>query len=109
MATFDEFAALDIRAGTVVSAAVLEGARRPAYRLEVDLGPELGVKQSSAQITELYAPQDLIGHQVLAVVNFPVKLIAGFRSEILVLGVYTEDGVVLIKPERSVTPGTKLG
>ena len=109
MATFDEFTVLDIRAGTVVSAAVLEGARRPAYKLEVDLGPEFGIKQSSAQITELYTPQALIGCQVLAVVNFPVKLIAGFRSEILVLGVYTDDGVVLIKPERSVEPGAKLG
>lgn len=109
MATFDDFMKLDIRVGTIISAKVFEKARRPAYQLEVDFGEELGVKKSSAQITDYYTPEALVGRQVLAVVNFPPRQIANFMSEVLVLGTYSEGGVVLIAPERRVKNGDKLG
>ena len=109
MATFDDFMKLDIRVGTIVSAKIFEKARKPAYQLEVDFGEELGVKKSSAQITDHYKPEDLIGKQVLAVVNFPPRQIANFMSEILVLGTYSEGGVVLITPDKPVKSGDKLG
>ena len=109
MATFDDFMKLDIRVGTIVSAKVFEKARRPAYQLEVDLGEEIGIKKSSAQITDHYQTEELIGKQVMAVVNFPPRQIANFMSEILVLGTYSEGGVVLISPERQVRNGDKLG
>ena len=109
MATFDDFMKLDIRVGTIVGAKSFEKARKPAYQLEVDLGEELGVKRSSAQITEQYTPEDLIGKQVLAVVNFPPRQIANFFSEVLVLGTYSEGGVVLITPDKPVRNGDKLG
>lgn len=109
MAAFDDFMKLDIRVGTVVEAKVFDKARRPAYQLRVDLGEELGIKKSSAQITEQYTPEELIGKQVLAVVNFPPRQIADFMSEILVLGTYSEGGVVLITPDKAVKNGDKLG
>ena len=109
MATFDDFMKLDIRVGTILSAKNFEKARKPAYQLEVDFGKELGVKKSSAQITDHYKPEDLIGKQVLAVVNFPPRQIANFMSEILVLGTYSEGGVVLITPDKPVKSGDKLG
>lgn len=109
MATFDDFMKLDIRVGTVIQAQVFETARKPAYQLQVDFGEELGVKKSSAQITEQYQPEDLIGKQVLAVVNFPPRQIADFMSEVLVLGTYSEGGVVLIVPDKPVKNGDKLG
>ena len=109
MATFDDFMKLDIRVGTILSAKVFEKARKPAYQLEVDLGPELGVKRSSAQITQVYTPEDLVGKQVLAVVNFPPRQIANFMSEILVLGTYSKEGVVLVPPDKPVENGDKLG
>ena len=109
MATFDDFMKLDIRVGTIVSAKHFEKARKPAYQLEVDLGGELGIRRSSAQITEQYLPEELIGKQVLAVVNFPPRQIANFFSEILVLGTYSEGGVVLIRPDKPVKNGDKLG
>ena len=109
MASFDDFLKLDIRVGTIVSAKNFEKARKPAYQLEVDMGQELGIKRSSAQITDHYRPEELIGRQVLAVVNFPPRQIANFFSEILVLGTYSEGGVVLIKPDKPVKNGDKLG
>ena len=109
MATFDDFMKLDIRVGTIVEAQVFQKARRSAYQLRVDLGEELGVKKSSAQITDHYTPEELIGKQVLAVVNFPPRQIADFMSEVLVLGTYSEGGVVLIAPDRPVKNGDKLG
>ena len=109
MATFEDFLKLDIRVGTIISAKVFEKAKKPAYQLEVDLGEEIGIKKSSAQITAFYKPEDLVGKQVLAVVNFPPRQIADFMSEILVLGVYAENGVVLIKPDKQVKNGDKLG
>ena len=109
MATFDDFMKLDIRVGTILSAKNFEKARKPAYQLEVDFGEELGIKKSSAQITDHYKPEDLIGKQVLAVVNFPPRQIANFMSEILVLGTYSKDGVVLITPDKPVENGDKLG
>ena len=109
MASFDGFLKLDIRVGTIVSAKNFEKARKPAYQLEVDMGQELGIKRSSAQITDHYRPEELVGKQVLAVVNFPPRQIANFFSEILVLGTYSEGGVVLIRPDKPVKNGDKLG
>ncbi len=113
-ATFDDFLKLDIRAGRVLQAAPLEGARKPAYRLVIDFGAEIGHKNSSAQICDAYTPDALIGRLVMGVVNFPPRRIAGFKSEVLTLGVYSEGGsgpVILISPDDrpSVKPGDKLG
>lgn len=108
-ADFSQFAALDIRVGTIVDAEVFPKARRPAYKLVVDFGPEIGQLRSSAQITELYSLDDLKGRQVLGVVNFEPKQIADFMSECLVLGVYTQQGVVLLSTERPCANGEKLG
>ena len=105
-AAFDDFMKLDIRVGTIVEARPFEKARRPAYQLLVDLGPELGQKRSSAQITQQYA---LVGKQVLAVVNFPPRQIADFFSQVLVLGTYSQGGVVLITPDKPVENGDRLG
>ena len=109
MASFEDFIKLDIRVGTIMTAVEFKKARKPAYQLTVDFGPEIGVKKSSAQITDKYTPQELVGKQVLAVVNFPPRQIADFMSEVLVLGTYSQGGVVLITPERAVQNGDKLG
>ena len=109
MAVFEDFLKLDIRVGTIVSVKPFEKARRPAYKLEVDLGEEIGVKKSSAQITDHYSAEDLVGKQVLAVINFPPRQIADFMSEILVLGTYSEGGVILVTPDIPVKNGDKLG
>ena len=109
MATFEDFTKLDIRVGTVVEAERFEKARKPAYKLKIDFGGEIGVKKSSAQITERYSADELIGKQVLAIVNFPPKQIADFMSEVLVLGTYSDGGVVLVTPDIPVKNGDKLG
>lgn len=109
MATFDDFMKLDIRVGTIIDAKVFEKAKRPAYQLKVDFGSDIGIKESSAQITERYKCEELIGKQVLAVVNFPPRQIANFMSEVLVLGTYSKGGVVLITPDKEVNNGDKLG
>ena len=109
MATFEDFMKLDIRAGTIIKANNFEKAKKPAYKLEIDFGDEIGIKKSSAQITNIYKVEDLIGKQILAVVNFPPRQIADFMSEVLVLGTYSKDGGVLITTERKVENGDKLG
>lgn len=109
MATIDDFSKLDIRVGTVLEAKPFPKARRPAYQLTVDFGAEIGTKRSSAQITEHYRPEELVEMQVLAVVNFPPRQIADFMSEVLVLGTYSEGGVILITPQQPAANGDKLG
>lgn len=109
MISWDDFEKIDIRTGTILEATDFAGARKPAYQLSIDFG-ELGIKKSSAQITALYKIEELIGKQVVAVVNFPVKQIANFFSECLVLGVYNEDNdVVLLHPSVPVKNGSKIG
>lgn len=106
---FEDFAKVDIRVGTVVSAARSQAARKPAYVLEVDFGPELGRKTTSAQLTELYTLEQLLGRQVAAVVNFPPKRIAGVKSEVLVLGFPDQEGrVVLVTVDHPVPDGGRL-
>ena len=108
-ATMDDFDRLDIRAGTIVDAQPFPEARKPSIRLWVDFGGTVGVKRSAAQITVHYAPDRLIGRQVMAVVNFPPRRIAGFESEVLVLGVPDENGaVVLVKPDLQVPNGGRM-
>lgn len=106
---YDDFARVDIRAGTILGAEPLEGARKPAYKLRIDFGSEIGERNSSVQITVVYRVDELIGSQVCAVVNFPPKRIAGFTSEVLVLGMNDLDGnVVLVRPQYPVPNGTRL-
>src|SRR5690348_15620030 len=110
MATVDDFLTLDIRVGTVVAAEPVPEARKPSIKLRVDFGPELGVKRSSAQLTVHYTPEQLIGRQVVAVVNFPLRRIAGFESEVLVLGAMpTDREVILLAVDRPVDDGTRIG
>lgn len=107
--SFDDFLKVDIRVGRVVDARPFPEARKPAFKLWIDFGPEIGAKKSSAQITEHYAPDTLIGRQVLAVVNFPPRQIGPFLSEVLTLGVSDAEGrVVLIGPDREVPPGARM-
>lgn len=107
-ADISQFMALDIRVGTVLSAEPFAKARKPAYKLRIDFGP-LGIKKSSAQITDLYSPETLTGRQVVAVVNFPPRQIADFISEVLVLGSVNKQGhVTLLQPERPAADGEKI-
>ncbi|NOX83804.1 MAG: tRNA-binding protein [Alphaproteobacteria bacterium] len=107
--SFDDFLKVDIRVGTIVEAAEFPKARKPAWKVWVDFGPEIGVKKSSAQITAHYAKDDLLGRQVAAVVNFPPRQIADFMSEVLVLGFADADGeIVLLQPERTVPNGGRM-
>ncbi len=109
MISWEDFEKINIRTGTIVEINDFPKVRKPAYQLKIDFG-ELGIKQSSAQITYHYKKEDLLGQQVIAVVNFPSKQIADFYSECLVLGVYDENNhVILLQPERKVTNGSKIG
>ncbi len=108
-ATFDDFLKLDIRVGEIVEALPFPKAKKPAYQLRVDFGPDVGIKRASAQLTACYTPEDLPGRQVLGVVNFPPRQVADFLSEVLVLGIYAQQGIVLITPAESVQKGDKLG
>ncbi|PTM59095.1 tRNA-binding protein [Desmospora activa] len=106
---YEDFSKVKIHVGTITNVESFPEARKPAYKLWIDFGEGMGVKQSSAQITNLYDQEELLGRQVLAVTNFPPKRIAGFRSEVLVLGVDTENGeVALIQPDREVPRGRRL-
>lgn len=107
--SFDEFLKVDVRVGTITDAALNEAARKPAYVMTVDFGPDIGMKKSSAQLTAHYEPRDLVGRQVAAVVNFPPRQIAKVMSEVLVLGFPDADGeVVLLNVDQPVPNGGRL-
>ncbi|MPM09708.1 putative chaperone CsaA [bioreactor metagenome] len=107
--SWDDFMKVELRVGRIVAAEVFKEARKPAYRLQVDFGMELGIRKSSAQITALYQPEDLVGRLVVAVINFPKKQIGPLMSECLVTGFHNADGdVALCIPDRDVPLGTRL-
>lgn len=109
LASYDDFLKIDIRCGTIREADLFPEARKPAYKLTIDFGAPIGIKKSSAQITQHYQPRDLIGRQVLAVVNFPPRQIGPFMSEVLTLGIPAGDGeVVLVAPGQGVPDGGRL-
>lgn len=109
LASFDDFMKIDIRAGTILEASPFPEARKPALKLVIDFGPEIGTRKSSAQITERYDPEKLIGSQVMAVVNFPPRQIGPFMSEVLTLGVMNDSGeVVLVRPDADAPDGSRL-
>lgn len=109
MITFEEFMKVDIRVGTIIEVKPFLKAKKPAYQLRIDFGDEIGIKKSSAQITELYKIEDLINKQILAVVNFPPRQIADYMSEVLVLGIYSKNGVILAIPDKNAYNGEKIG
>ncbi|GAB4240217.1 MAG: tRNA-binding protein [Ekhidna sp.] len=110
MIQWSDFEKIDMRVGTIIKVEDFPEARKPAYKLTIDFGPEIGIKKSSAQITELYNKKRLKNEQVIAVVNFSPKQIGPFISECLVMGVYNEkNDVVLIKPQRETMNGSKVG
>jgi len=109
MATFDDFLKLDIRVGKIIEAQNFPEARKPAYKLKVDFGKEIGIKKSSAQIVKLYSVEDLLNKNVLGVVNFPPRQIGSFISEVLILGVPDENGdIILVAPDKDADVGVKL-
>jgi len=107
---WNDFAKVDIRVGTIVTAEVFTEAVKPALKLTIDFGTKIGIKKTSAQITKNYSPKNLVSKQVTAVINFPPKQIANFMSECLILGAVGNDNdVVLLQPERKISNGTKVG
>lgn len=110
MIEFDDFERVEMATGTIVDARVNEKARQPSYVLRIDFGADYGERTSSAQLTRNYAPEDLVGKQIVAVMNFPPKRVAGVKSEVLVLGAESsEHGVVLLEPTFAVDNGTRIG
>ena len=109
LASFDDFMKIDIRAGTILEASPFPEARKPALKLVIDFGPKIGTRKSSAQITERYDPEKLIGSKVMAVVNFPPRQIGPFMSEVLTLGVMNDSSeVVLVRPDADAPDGSRL-
>lgn len=109
MISWEDFEKVELRIGTIVDVQDFPEARRPAYKIKVDLGPELGIKKSSAQVTEIYSKEEILGKQVICVCNFPPKQVGPYMSEILVTGFYNEDNkVVLATVERKVPNGARL-
>lgn len=108
--SWQDFEVVELRCGTILSVEDFPQARVPAYKIQADFGPEIGIKKTSAQVTDLYSKEDLVGRQIIGVVNFPAKQIGPFRSEFLLTGFYQDDrSVVLAVPERPVKNGAKLG
>jgi tRNA-binding protein len=108
--TWDDFSKIDIRVGTVVTAEIFKEVKNPAYKMNIDFGKEIGTLKTSAQITELYKPENLIGKQITAIVNFPPKQIANIMSECLVLGAICDNkDIILLNPERKVENGLRVG
>jgi tRNA-binding protein len=106
---YDDFAKVEMRVGKITRVEEFPKARRPAYKLWIDFGPDIGLKKSSAQITKYYRKEDLLGRLIIAVVNFPPRQVADFMSEVLILGAIDEqDEVILLQPERDATPGLKV-
>lgn len=105
---WNDFEKIDMRVGTIVSAEVFAEARKPAYKLRIDFGEAIGTRKSSAQVTDFYRPEELVGKQVVAVVNFPPKQIGPLRSECLVLGAVGDGGVTLLHPGLPVADGTRI-
>ena len=108
MLSLEEFDKVDMRVGTIIEVGVNKRARKPAYKFKIDLGDEIGIKNSSAQLTDLYSMEDLKGKQVIVVVNFEPIRIADVKSEVRVLGADTENGCVILKTERKVENGSKI-
>lgn len=108
LTTYHDFEKIDIRVGTIIHAEVFREAKKPAYKISIDFG-ELGIKKSSAQITKLYTPEEIIGKQVIAVVNFPTKQIANLQSECLVLGAVDSEEVTLLTLDKAVKNGLRIG
>ncbi len=107
--SWDEFKAVELRAGTIIKVEAFPEARKPAWKITVDFGGSIGIKKTSAQITDLYSPENLTGRQIIGVMNFPPRQIGPFMSEFLLTGFYREDGaVVMAVPEREVPDGTEL-
>jgi tRNA-binding protein len=107
--SWTDFEQIELRVGTIIEVEDFPEARKPAYKVKVDFGPDIGVKKSSAQVTDFYSKEELLGKQIVGVVNFPPKQIGPMRSEFLLTGFYRDDGVVLAVPEREVPNGAKLG